>query len=435
MLRRVLGLLGAGRGAPDGPPPPDGDGYRLSEPLSDAEIAAIYESQVLTQEFYGDAYAASLVRSPSTAADDLAAAIVEAFAPATVLDVGCGLGQLVGALRRRGVDALGCDHSEAFLRLAPADVRPHLRRQDVTALDAFADGAFDAVLCTEVLEHLPVAAVRQCVDELRRVARGPIVATIPSFGPNWPGRAGLPLDNPSWRDDARAGRRFARIVVAPDGRPHHGHLTLATYEWWTDLFAGHGLVRERDVENAWLEHPERPLWRHRWNPYVLSEVASAAYVPGETCRRQGGAGWHEFEDWGDRRVRWGGARALLHLRAPCDGPALEMELWSGSAALLRPRRVEVSARAVPHGRRATALLDVAPGAWHEVALAAVPASAGDLVEVTLDVPEPFRADLSLAGSTDARSLGVAVSRIAVAELGDRPAGAALAPAPPIHAIG
>lgn len=122
MRKRIRGAAGAlrrGRGAP-----PDPDQYHLSEPLSDADITEIYEGQVLTQEFYGDAYAPSLTTELSDAADEMAAAIVETFAPASVLDVGCGLGQLVVALRRRGVEAVGCDYSEAFLRLAPADARP-----------------------------------------------------------------------------------------------------------------------------------------------------------------------------------------------------------------------------------------------------------------------------------------------------------------------
>lgn len=396
----------------------------------------IYEGEVLTPEFYGEAYAPSLGTTTVSAAQEaMAAAIVETFAPATVLDVGCGLGQLVVALRRCGVDAVGCDFSEAFLRLAPDDARPHLRQMDVTALDAFDADAFDLVLCMEVLEHLPVAMVHRCVDEMQRVARGPIVVTTPSFGPNWPGRAGLPLDHPSWRADALAGRRFSQIVIAPDGRPHHGHLTLAGYDWWTSLFTGHGLVRERDIENAWLEHPERPLWHHHWNVYVLGGVSSAEYVPGETCHRQGGVGWHRLEHLGDRQVRWSGERAQLHVRAPSDAPTLEMTLWPGPAALLRPRQVEVSARRLPDGPPSSVVLGVAPGAWHDLVLAGVPARAGDLVEIILDIREPFRPDLLSADSHDARSLGVAVSRVAAVDQGGRAADATLAPTPPVQPIG
>ena len=342
----------------------------------------------------------------------MATAIVETFAPATVLDVGCGLGQLVVALRRRGIEAVGCDYSEAFLRLAPDDARPHLRRLDVTELDAFDGDAFDLVLCMEVLEHLPVALVHRCVEEMRRVTRGSIVVTTPSFGPNWPGRAGLPLDTPSWRDDALAARRFSRIVIAPDGRPHHGHLTLADYDWWTTLFLGQGLVRERDIENDWLEHPERPLWPHRWNVYVLGEVSSAAYLPGETCHRQGGVGWYQREDWGDRKARWSRERALL-----------------------RPRLVEVSARCLPAGPPSSVLLGVAPGPWHDLVLAGVPATTGDLVEVTFDVREPFRPDLLSSDSLDARLLGIAVSRVEAADQGGRTADATLVPSPPVRLIG
>ncbi|HKE75104.1 MAG TPA: class I SAM-dependent methyltransferase, partial [Acidimicrobiales bacterium] len=87
-------------------------------------------------------------------------------APSTarVLDVGCGNGMYLAELRRRGIDAVGCDLSPGMLAAAA----PHraLVNTDVTALP-FAPAAFDVVLAPHMLYHVGdrTAAAR----ELRRV--------------------------------------------------------------------------------------------------------------------------------------------------------------------------------------------------------------------------------------------------------------------------
>jgi SAM-dependent methyltransferase len=391
--------------------PPDESGFSLSAPLDDAAIRRMYDEQVLSQEFYGDAYVPSLTAFVSAAAEQLAEAIVQTLAPRRVLDVGCGLGQIVLALRRLGVDAIGCDYSEAFIAVAPEEVRPHLEQADVNDLGRYATDAFDLVLCMEVLEHLPIDLVHSCIEELLRVSSAAVVVTTPSFGPNWPGRSGLPLDTPSWRADARAGTRFSQIVLAPDGRPHHGHLTLASYAWWTEAFRGHSLSRNHDLENAWLEDPKRPLWHHNWNMYVLHEATTAEFVPGATCVRQGNHGWHALESWPDGPVRWSAARAAVTLRSPCESPILRMRLSGGPDELVYPRELRVTA----HGTLMDPVAErtrLEPGDWIDIRFGPLPAATGELITVTLDVPEPFRPSLLAGGGTDDdRELGVAVARI------------------------
>ena len=413
MRSRLKNLLGRGKAAAQAAAPDDG--FRLTEPLDDVAVRQLYDEQVLSQEFYGDAYVPSLTAFVSEAAEQMAGAIADTFRPQRVLDVGCGLGQLVVALRRLGVDAIGCDYSEAFVQMAPEEVRPYLTQADVTDLGKYATDAFDAVICMEVLEHLPVDLVHRCVDDLRRISSGPVVVTTPSFGPNWPGRSGLPLNTPEWRADALAGSRFAQIVIAPDGRPHHGHLTLAAYSWWTDLFAGHGLVRNRDVENAWLEDPMRPLWHHRWNPYLLHEIVSADIVVGVDCTRHINYGWNPVEHWDGRAVRWTSPRAALTLRAPCDGPVLRLEVWAGPSDAVYPRELEVLVDGMAASARRQVRLRVEPDGFVELTLDGVEARTGDLVTVTLSVPEPFRPSVMLEGSHDGRSLGVALRRIGLHE--------------------
>jgi SAM-dependent methyltransferase len=86
-------------------------------------------------------------------------------AAARVVDVGCGDGRHILAAAERGCFSVGLDYDHAELRKA----RQRLggRRIDLVAGDAsrlpFRDAAFDAVICTETLEHLPddVGAIRE----------------------------------------------------------------------------------------------------------------------------------------------------------------------------------------------------------------------------------------------------------------------------------
>jgi SAM-dependent methyltransferase len=79
-----------------------------------------------------------------------------------VLDVGCGNGFYLRALRERQVTAVGCDLSPGMLR---ASAHPALVNADATALPV-RDGAFDVVLAAHLLDLVPRrnAAIR----ELRR---------------------------------------------------------------------------------------------------------------------------------------------------------------------------------------------------------------------------------------------------------------------------
>lgn len=85
---------------------------------------------------------------------------------ARVLDVGCGTGWLAQRLARRGWRVVGLDPSAAML--ARAAGRLPVVRGDGLRLP-FADGAFDAVCVTAVLDFVddPAALLR----EARRVAR------------------------------------------------------------------------------------------------------------------------------------------------------------------------------------------------------------------------------------------------------------------------
>ncbi len=89
--------------------------------------------------------------------------LVATFAPRTVLDVGCGVGFLVDALRDRGVDARGIDVSAYAIAHVPAHLQPYCSLGSIT--DEI-DGDPDLISCIEVLEHVPSAVTAHALDNL-----------------------------------------------------------------------------------------------------------------------------------------------------------------------------------------------------------------------------------------------------------------------------
>jgi SAM-dependent methyltransferase len=86
-----------------------------------------------------------------------------------VLDVGCGANLIYDrALVDLGKQVVGVDFTMNFLKLAPRNSRVALVQGDATDLP-FAGGAFDAVICSETVEHIPNDL--PVVKELARILR------------------------------------------------------------------------------------------------------------------------------------------------------------------------------------------------------------------------------------------------------------------------
>ncbi len=90
-----------------------------------------------------------------------------------LLDVGCGNGVFLHAAPPN-VTAIGVDRSQAALQASGLPVI-----QASAAQLPFADNAFDAVACMEVLEHLPEAVFYRTLEELKRVTARYILITVP----------------------------------------------------------------------------------------------------------------------------------------------------------------------------------------------------------------------------------------------------------------
>jgi hypothetical protein len=185
---------------------------------------------------------------------------------------------VVEALRELGVDASGTDVSQWAVDHPAKGAVGHLFWGDLLGQLPVKAGSFDLVTVLETMEHLPPDRVPAAVAELRRVTRGYLVATIPSFGrnPNGPG---------GWyqvkvRDDRveyyeSLGPTYAGPVPYEDlyrdssGEPIEGHLTIASFEWWTEQFERAGFLRCASTERRVHPMLARFGLTKYWNLYVF----------------------------------------------------------------------------------------------------------------------------------------------------------------------
>jgi len=266
--------------------------------------------------FYGDAYF-GVGRDPSgdrqgrsgyatydrvsSNADIAAYLLWRNFAARRALDVGCARGFLVEALRELGVDANGSDVSTFAVEHAAPGALGYVRRGDLARGLPYEDGEFDLVSALEILEHLEPEDVPAAVAELARVCGGALYATVPSFGPNASGpdghfdgkvrperlehyrSLGPGYDGPVPRED---------LALDAEGALIEGHLTIASFGWWTARFAEAGLERRVEVERRlYADIAPAGLGRF-WNLYVCTVPGAPAALtepksPGRSLRELG----------------------------------------------------------------------------------------------------------------------------------------------------
>lgn len=96
----------------------------------------------------------------------------------TVLDVGCGLGELLWILKNGGYEVEGCDFDEICIEKARSIV-DKVKYADVQKLSNFYQtNSYDLVACTHLLEHL--TNPYEALTEIGKVTKKYVLLAVPN---------------------------------------------------------------------------------------------------------------------------------------------------------------------------------------------------------------------------------------------------------------
>ena len=297
---------------------PDASPFSLSGPLSVEELERLYGEVVLKQDFYGDAYGSDWSPAPYEA---IAKMVAEVVAPQKHVDVGCGKGFLVLAMRKLNISSFGIDFSEALVQQAPHEIKSyvHVARTEDWVESPFFQGA-DLITYMEVFEHLPVSVCRFILRTLRNRFDGRLLLTTPSYGVDSRLKSGILATHPAWREDMARNSPFRNIVLE-NNQPHHGHITLASYRWWSEFFLFNGWVRSDTLERKALSGFGTILEKYHWNLYLLEPLPVDGLTIDTATSNQLGPGWHHVEASDtDASGRWTDGYAQLYIN--CESVAI-----------------------------------------------------------------------------------------------------------------
>lgn len=190
--------------------------------------------------------------SSTTGEHALAEKLILSTAGRRYLDVGSGIGRLVGALLRQGIDATGVDVSETAVGKANSIAPGRFHCASVLELP-FADGQFDAVVSIDCLDHLEEEDVAPAIAEIARVCASSLYVRIDS----------APLHNEALRVTAKSRKWWEQKFFEAGFRKHPSYYQINNYEALQSEAGDIELLLERIPEAAALKYPIRALAEER----------------------------------------------------------------------------------------------------------------------------------------------------------------------------
>lgn len=133
----------------------------------------------------------------------------------TVLDAGCGSGDVVRYLLEKGYEAKGVELSGDVLKNFSSDLlkKGIVQKGSLTSLP-FKDNSFDVIFSSEVLEHISEEDIPVVISEFYRVAKKVV---------------------------------FLTISLRPSSSFNKYHITLKDRSWWESKFEKAGFIKENNV--------------------------------------------------------------------------------------------------------------------------------------------------------------------------------------------
>jgi SAM-dependent methyltransferase len=178
------------------------------------------------EEIYDANYYRFIDAEALTASNAMAQTIVQHFKPGTLVDVGCGTGAFLAAVRDRSVQTFGLEYSAAGLEYC-AKRNLNVHRFDLASASPPPVPRCDVCTSFEVAEHLPPELADRFMETLVVLA-GTVILTAAT-----PGQGGA------------------------------GHINEQPHQYWIDKAKAHGLVFEESLSNHWREEwrsANLPFW-------------------------------------------------------------------------------------------------------------------------------------------------------------------------------
>lgn len=118
---------------------------------------------------YNEKFFDELARDSGASADVVVPVLLQYLQPRSVIDIGCGTGSWLSALRRHGVmSVLGVDGTYVPLSALLIPEEDFIQSDLLHPLSI--SDTFDLAVCLEVVEHLPQSAALTLLDDLCRLA-------------------------------------------------------------------------------------------------------------------------------------------------------------------------------------------------------------------------------------------------------------------------
>lgn len=127
----------------------------------------------------------------SVAAEQVLPILFEVYKPASILDVGCGLGNWIQVAKKMGInDITGVDGSYVNRSLLKINVEEFVEKNLTEPFDL--GRKFDLAICLEVAEHLPESSANGLIQSLT------LHADVIMFSAALPGQGGQNHINEQW---------------------------------------------------------------------------------------------------------------------------------------------------------------------------------------------------------------------------------------------
>lgn len=189
--------------------PKDIKHHHVLQKIKDHVISRMSHDQIYDQDYYHKVDEWALV-----SAGPMATSIKRDFEPSTVIDVGCGTGALLEALKKRTISVKGLEYSQDGIQRCIA------RGLDVVKFDIETDhatslGQYDLTVSFEVAEHLHESVSDRYVDLLSSLSNTVV------------------------------------MTAAPPGQLGTDHVNLQPKSYWIEKFEERGFAFDEATTSSW----------------------------------------------------------------------------------------------------------------------------------------------------------------------------------------